>query len=220
MKTQLLFVLTGVWFLLAGSSQAAVFERDLVPGSGDGLLTFDDLNNREWLDLTETIVDLFGEIPDSFEERYMRVLDETLMGGRFEGFTVATEADLEAFVGSAGIDINTFDVAVNGVPANELHQLLTKGRGGRGTRVERGFLAEFEDGFDPSCRCIASIGSTANFAGLFFGTINSLSIPSPSPIIVRDTTGVYLYRETVPEPSTALLLAVASIEIVCSRLFL
>ena len=37
--------------LAAVQSQAAVFERDwLAPG--DGLLTYDDVNKREWLDLS------------------------------------------------------------------------------------------------------------------------------------------------------------------------
>ena len=31
---------------------AGVFERAFVAGSGDGLLTYDDVNQREWLDVT------------------------------------------------------------------------------------------------------------------------------------------------------------------------
>ena len=76
--------------LLSRPVCADVFERDLVPGSGDGLLTFDDVNQREWLDLTESILVNF---PDG-------AVNELEPGGVFEDFTWATAEDVRSLAES------------------------------------------------------------------------------------------------------------------------
>ena len=80
-----------------------MFERDLVPGSGDGLLTFDDVNQREWLDLTESILVNF---PDG-------AVNELEPGGVFEDFTWATAEDVRSLAESGGIDTTTLDFSTN-----------------------------------------------------------------------------------------------------------
>jgi hypothetical protein len=83
------------------STSAAVISRDWKT-PGDGLLTYDTVNKREWLDLSETIL---AEFPSPmFEERYQSVLTETLPGGMLEGFKVAERTDVVALAESAGID--------------------------------------------------------------------------------------------------------------------
>ena len=70
---------------------------------GDGLLTFDDVNKREWLDLSESLLEQFPG--DNLEENYQSVVTETGVSGIFEGFSVAKGDDAEALAISAGIDI-------------------------------------------------------------------------------------------------------------------
>ena len=50
--------------LLPTSLNAAVIERDWQT-PGDGLLTFDTVNQREWLDLSETLLSIYGKFRDS-----------------------------------------------------------------------------------------------------------------------------------------------------------
>jgi len=50
--------------LASSSAQAQLVSRDLVPGSGDGLVTFDSATGLEWLDITETLGASFVEIAD------------------------------------------------------------------------------------------------------------------------------------------------------------
>jgi hypothetical protein len=58
MNRTLLCLLT--WFAVSVGQPArgAVFERDWQT-PGDGLLTYDDVNRREWLDVTQTQLWLF-----------------------------------------------------------------------------------------------------------------------------------------------------------------
>ena len=114
-----------ILMLLGSVSRAAVIERDwLAPG--DGLLTFDDVNNREWLDLSETLLVQFpgadsgaGKLED-LEVRFQSVVTETEVGGRFEGFTVAIGDDIVALAESSGIDTSTFELETNSVAAEIL----------------------------------------------------------------------------------------------------
>lgn len=69
----------------------AVHERDFLT-AGDGLLTYDDENNREWLDLTETLDLAFTEVDEHIST-----------GGYLNGFTLATVEDLKGLADSAGV---------------------------------------------------------------------------------------------------------------------
>jgi len=109
------------YLAVAASLPAAVFERDWkMPG--DGLLTYDDVNQREWLDLP---VSLLSQFPTP---RYENAVAETAPGGVFEGFTLAKSPDVIALAESAGIDMSTIEYEVNGETISRLVGLLTLAR--------------------------------------------------------------------------------------------
>jgi hypothetical protein len=93
MKRSLLITATVFVVFLCPALQAAVFERDWKT-PGDGLLTFDDVNKREWLDLSESLLYQFPG--DTLEARYKSVVVQTLPGGLFENFTIAKSSDVIA----------------------------------------------------------------------------------------------------------------------------
>jgi len=132
----------------SSNSLAGVFERGWQT-PGDGLLTYDDINNRQWLDLSLTILDQF---PGSTrEDQYQQVVAETLPGGVFEGFQVAKSSDVTALAESAGIDTSTSDYLLNGNATSGLINLLgetvsyTNGR-----RLAIGFIDEISTGAFPA----------------------------------------------------------------------
>ena len=106
MKRPILFPSIVACLFLFSTTSAAIFERDLLT-PGDGLLTFDDVNKREWLDLSESLLEQFPG--DNLEENYQSVVTETGVRGIFEGFSVAKGDDAEALAISAGIDICLID---------------------------------------------------------------------------------------------------------------
>ena len=193
---------------LATPLSAAVIERDwLAPG--DGLLTYDTVNNREWLDLTETILAQFpGGI---IEFQYPNVVSQTGSGGQFEGFVVATESDVVELAVSAGIDINTLDFNTNEAASLEFMNLL--GATSRpGSSLESiGFFPV--SGSSPLLVSVAR-GVSSGRAGLVTFPRSNFSDDRPSQVI-----GVYLYRNAVPEPaaSTVALLATFLLSTIRSR---
>ena len=87
-----------------------VIERDWKV-AGDGLLTFDDVNRREWLDLSESLLEQFPGT--TLRDRYLRVVLELNQGGMFEGFTVADSDEVIDLAQSAGIDTSIFRNILN-----------------------------------------------------------------------------------------------------------
>jgi PEP-CTERM motif len=173
--------------IAAPASRAAVFERDW-KSPGDGLLTYDDVNQREWLDLTETQLFKFPGI--TLEDRYQAVLSETMPGGQFAGFMAASNpSDIRLLGESAGIDTSTLGNPINGIPATNLINLLGVSIAGNfpeslgmlngidGRTGERGNMRVLNDGQN---------------AGMLFG------------LGVDSRAGVWMYRQ-VPEPSAFLL---------------
>ena len=201
---RILFFAAVYFSLPAATAQAAVFERDWKT-PGDGLLTYDDVNQREWLDLSETLLFQFsGDISDRLAE----VIDETAPGGLFAGFSAATAADVMSLSESAGIDTSTNSYAINQAASNHLIDLL----GATSTfsltdRRTRGFLSDFPNGV----RIVAT--ASTEFAGIFDGTIST----DPSGLLFE--TGVWLYREAVPEPTTSILLMTGIMFLLCRRHF-
>jgi hypothetical protein len=206
--------LAGVIISLVGvlpSLEAAVHERDWIV-SGDGLLTFDDVNNREWLDLTVT-----------HPAGLACVLTEVDEGGRFAGFMVATFADVHTLAQSAGIDTTTLDYEVNHVAALTLINLLGEtGAGGvnksaPGEAYSAGWVNEtFMHGngavYANYYTIIADDGNATIPGSTGIGSIAGLSYPNAAPASGGgDTPGVWLYRSspsaTVPEPATAVVFA-------------
>ena len=184
--------------IVAPVTHAAVFERDWKT-PGDGLLTYDDVNQREWLDVPFTIEMFPVELRDP-EPRYQSVANELGLGAVFTGFAIGNSSDLIALAQSAGIDTTTHERATNLADTAALIGLLgatymsTSGE----SFYTRGLLNELE----PMCGCrmYGNFGAGASGAGmsLFSAAQNSDDIPSRS-------TGVWLYREAVPEPATAIL---------------
>jgi len=100
--TRLILFVAGLLTTVAAPTTAAVFERDW-KAPGDGLLTYDDVNNREWLDLSQSIRAQFGGTTG--EENFQNTIAQLEPGGLFEEFTWASADDVREFAVSAGIDI-------------------------------------------------------------------------------------------------------------------
>jgi hypothetical protein len=182
-------------------ARADVFERDWKT-PGDGLLTYDDVNRREWLDLSQTLLSsqVPGEDPSPWltrENRYQYVIGQTLLGGHFEGFKVAKSSDEIALAQSAGIDTATLSAATNGTAALSLGQLLGFTFEGTGSMIAIGLIDEPPSNVTGvAIRPAAFIVSASNLAGLAIGE-SHFQYPTPP--------GVMLYR-VVPEPLSGNLL--------------
>ena len=173
------------------ASSAAVFEGDWKT-PGDGLLTYDNVNRREWLDLTETQLFKFPGI--TLEDRYQAVLSETMPGGQFTGFiAVSNPSDIRLFGESAGIDTSTLANPMNQVPATNLINLL--GASVTGNYPESLGMLDGIDGRTGERGNMRVLNEGQN-AGMLFG----LGLDSRA--------GVWLYRQ-VPEPSAYLLFGMA-----------
>jgi hypothetical protein len=99
------------------AAKAAVFERDWKT-PGDGLLTYDDVSQREWLDLPVSLLDQFPGM--TIEDRYQSAILEIAPGGLFDGFAVANRTDIVSLATSAGIDTTTTSFTMNGSAVSEL----------------------------------------------------------------------------------------------------
>ena len=196
----LLFSLALCASLTAQISQAAVFERDWKT-PGDGLLTYDDVNQREWLDLTES--QLFKFPGNTLEERYQAVLAETAIDGLFEGFSVAASEEVRSLAESAGIDTSTLSFLVNAIPSdalighlsNTLSDSTPNARsGGFVTPPSSLELASVWFVYNPNSRDKKSAGYRD-----LSGTLEpKVGFFGPPPFV--SSSGVWLHR-IIPEPS-------------------
>jgi hypothetical protein len=191
---QLLF--TALCCFLPVIADAEVFERDWRVG-GDGLLTYDDVNRREWLDVP---VSLLSQFP---EPHYENAVAELVPGGLFDGFTLAVRADVVALAESAGIDTTTTVVAINGAPTRKLIDLLGPTLGS--FRIHA-FLADFSP-FELPVVSIFDVQS--NTAGLRIGGTDDF--------LRFSNSGLMLYRQAIPEPSALLLTIVLSLSALSYR---
>lgn len=206
---RLLFVwLSLLWVSWSHVCDAAVFERDW-KASGDGLLTYDDVNNREWLDLSETLLVKFSG--DTLESRYESLLTELRPGGMFEGFTAAKREDVTALAASAGTNVQTNDFGSNATAVLNLIEHLgqTLANGEIMQLQSRGFIDEISTSIPTFPRRVEAIysylppqGSSVGHAGLLIFAGDDLRSPN--------VTGAMLYRLPVPELSS-LILAIAYI---------
>lgn len=185
-------------FAAAPSSlYSAVIERDW-KSLGDGLLTYDTVNKREWLDLNQTLLVQFPGT--TLENRYQSVVAELALGGLFEGFTVAKSDDVIALAQSAGIDADTLDYGVNNVSVNSLADKVGKTITYPDNDYDAfAFLSEIDD-FPLNTRSMLSLGLDypARFqigrAGIYVG--GDIYDSNSSNYV-----GVWLYRTSVPEPT-------------------
>lgn len=192
-------VLAVLVLAMTGQVQAGVFEHDWkVPG--DGLLTYDDVNQREWLDVTESLLLNFDVSP--FNNAYSNIVAETMPGGVFEGFHVAGSADVIALGQSAGIDTTTLDFDRNGAAAGEVIDLLGPTFG---SPISGGSLSAFVVGYleMPQETAFFQYRAVSRRAGLLVG------LGAGGDIIRPANAGVMLFRAAVPEPATCLLLVPA-----------
>ncbi|MCO6043216.1 cytochrome P450 [Aeoliella sp. ICT_H6.2] len=176
-----------------------MIERDW-RAPGDGLLTYDTVNQREWLDLSQTLRINF---PPNY--RVEDVALELEPGGMFEGFTWANIEDVTEFAQSAGIDTTTLDYSVNGAAAGIAVNLLSPTFGP--TSVNNSYSVGFLNDTLPS-----SLGSPAPAYALFASLPSSASAGLALRTNVGDTarppnSGLMLYRN-VPEPNAFALLVV------------
>lgn len=90
-RSYFMLFLTFSLLMPIGVASAGVFERDW-KAPGDGLLTYDDVNQREWLDVTVSSLNQFPE------PRLDNAVAEIATGGRFAGFTWAKRRDVIALL--------------------------------------------------------------------------------------------------------------------------
>ena len=127
------FILCLIAALSACPAHAVLYQSDwLAPG--DGLLTFDSSTSREWLDLSETLLENFASPGMLLEEGYQLVVDQTSQGGIFEEFEVSGEMQATQLALSAGLTLNETEFVINGEPADQLLRLI----GTTGTAPEPG----------------------------------------------------------------------------------
>jgi hypothetical protein len=173
------------------AARGAVFERDWKT-PGDGLLTFDDVNNRVWLDLSQSRLDQFPQ------PRLENALAEIGPGGLFEGFTFAERTDVIPFAQSAGINTATHNFAINEQPTGDLIELLSITFQNSLTTRSIGYINE--PGGTPRLGAdffVSPENGPSGLAGLFF------SSDPLGPIV----PGLMLFRN-IPEPSCGLLVLV------------
>jgi hypothetical protein len=184
--------------LVSQELHAAVISRDWKT-PGDGLLTYDDVNQREWLDLTESRLAIF---PAGM--RVQQLLTELGPGGKFEGFTWSKSGEFRDFAMSAGIDISTKEYVRNEAATRALITLVDSEplTTQSGTVYVIGLLDETEPlGPVPNARIFADLrvsptSGGAGDAGVRMHTdLEPFQIPAMS---------VWLYRP-VPEPASWVL---------------
>jgi len=190
MKRVLSTSLAMALLFLMTPARAAVFERDWKT-PGDGLLTYDDVNQREWLDFSVSRLDQFPE------PRVGNAIAQISPGGIFDGFTWATRQDVIQFAQSAGVDTTTTNFAINQSATSHLITLLGVSFQNANTMRSIGFIDE--------------IDGTRQFGADFYIAFNSITgqgsqagllvSASDDFLHLAPQAGLMLYR-IVPEPSS------------------
>jgi hypothetical protein len=187
--------------LVANLCSAAVFERDWkMPG--DGLLTYDDVNQRAWLDLSVSRLNQFeGE---DLSEQYQSALLEFAPAGLLNGFVGAKRSDVVALGLSAGVNTMTLGFETNqATTENLIHLLGITFRMGLSNESfwSTGLLDEWTP--PPVSFPLSAIFEVemprpfnAGRAGLRTGVLDGSEY---------NNLGLFLYRP-VPEPAIAILL--------------
>jgi hypothetical protein len=192
--------IVGVIALWPLPGSGAVISRDW-KFPGDGLLTYDDVNQREWLDLSQTLLSV--QFPgNTRDERYQYVVGQLGPNGLFAGFDVAKSQDVVKLAQSAGIDTSTFDSNLNALPTLALGDLLsfTAVFAATGSKFSVGLIDEFETPPDS--------GQFGSKIGVSVTSQAGLRITSSDDLLVSPPPGVMLFRP-VPEPAACKLLVIA-----------
>jgi hypothetical protein len=167
------------------------------------------VNLREWLDLTVSDI-------SQFSAPYVEnAIAEIGPDGLFEGFILATAADMTGLAQSAGIDVSTDNFSINEAATRHLVELLgpTFARPSEGAVFAVGWLDEFflEPSFFCPCRANANIAvnprsGASGMAGLFI--LNGDDLASHGY-----HAGLMLYRAVIPEPSVTMLVISSALTI-------
>ena len=196
------------WLLVAASlaflpaaAHGGVISRDWKT-PGDGLLTYDDVNKREWLDLSESRLSTFPG--DTAVERYQSVLYALAAGGGLEGFIAASSNDLRELASSAGISTGSLD-SINDQPTRRLISLV-------------GATAAFPvSGSEFATSLLHDLNTNPTESGMnFFGDVFVVRIGEmrgSAGILIRTGIepfqiaglGVWLYRNEIPEPGSLVI---------------
>jgi len=211
--------------------RAAIIERDLYE-PGDGLLTFDTINRREWLDVTAT-----GEL--SFA-----AVEWLLAPGRpLDGFELGSVADVELLVDSSGLNSISMTVEQREAIGDELMTLLgitievitefSEYAGGGPVldypgydgfdyasdnklifRLTDGITGDVDMNGEPIRFLIGYIRAGGGGVVRFVNSGGPVLYAGPDPNDPKFPNGMqyrgfWLYREAVPEPATVTLLMTA-----------
>jgi hypothetical protein len=187
--------------LSSQTGMAAVISHDWkIPG--DGLLTYDDVNQREWLDLTESRLSRFPGA--TFEQRYQNALLELAPGGMFADFNAANRTDLLALAQSAGIDPNVTSYVANHPATANLIALVGRSFGptANGGVASFGLLDELSapPQSPPGVRLRGVLLDAAPDSEIIIDSKAGDTLPT------IQNTGAWLYRTAVPEPPTLVII--------------
>jgi hypothetical protein len=186
---------------------------------GDGLLTYDTINKREWLDL-----------PETSGMRLAEVLAQMEPGGRLEGFQFATLEDVTELAASAGVgwmepwllpgnrDARAFDlIGLLGPVFHRTGGVLVDVRASFGLIADENSLGERM--FNDTNFCVVNVGLPRPHSdlvphidysaqgGVFTaGPVDWPSIANLPPMAIGDIGPFWLYR-AVPEPCGITLLS-------------
>jgi Caspase domain len=166
--------------ILTSVSNADVHSLDWKT-TGDGLLTFDDVNRREWLDLS---VSPFGP--------FSAVQTQIAAGGDFAGFQIPKLDDVKGFATSAGMNPATLTFSFEA--ATHLEQLVSVTAFDGLSHYSTGWVQDAVglDGHHATANIYAVMAQSGGHgippqpAGGFLGVINYL---------VGDPSRTWLYRQ-------------------------
>ena len=205
-----------VWVALAGSLIAGIATATLVSENspfGADTQTLDTQTGLHWLDLTL-----------SAGLSHTEILQEIASGGTFEGYRLATEAEVTAFFVDAGLDVTQSSfVPQNFDPAVALAALV--GQLGSDGDCGIGCTFSFTPGwldappFDPNRFAIASILWFDNSAGQDptspQAPVGAVILEGGHSDIGDPRNGAWLVQE-VPEPDSLLLLGAGLMSLVAA----
>lgn len=196
-------------FAVSLPASAELIARDwLAPG--DGLLTYDPIHQREWLDIPVSELSQFGS---TIDEAVVVAELELLPGGRFEGFHFADREDVEQLVSASGFDQSSFEKRVE--TADQMRNLIRhldglgavpepSGTGGTVGVIDE-FLFEGQPFYPTRVAAFMSLSGRTPTRPDGLGT---LAFGNQGDFFTRSCVrhGMMLYRNAAPEPATATLL--------------
>jgi hypothetical protein len=188
------------WLLLASPSAATFISQDLVPGSGDGLITYDLQTGIEWLDITATTNVSYNQVRTGYGGY------TTADGFRFANSDQLTQLCLDAGVTGSGFEGNL----ASAPGAKQLLDLL----GSTYSDVVSGSFGEnynyvsatgMVDG-----RSLCSLTVRFRQDGSFINGTRDCGFAGPGADTASSGIGSWLVRP-IPEPSTLLLVSLGLI---------